>query len=112
VSRVPVFVGCANSSKKNTENCKKTSLLDYLHNNLVYPFDAAAEEIEGKVWVRFIVDVNGDVKNISTSGPLNGVLLEKEVKRLITLLPKFIPGAHNNDYVNVEYFVPVDFRLE
>ena len=80
--------------------------------NLTYPFDAAAEGIEGRVWVRFIIDEDGYVSNITTSGPQNGALLEEEAERLVKLLPKFIPGKHNDEYVNVEYFIPIDFHLD
>ena len=86
--------------------------MKYILENLIYPFDAAAEGIEGRVWVRFIVDKEGFVKNITTSGPPNTELLENEAERLIGLLPKFIPGKLNDDYVNVEYFLPIDFQLD
>jgi len=112
VTKRPELLNCANFSDRYDDKCKNESLVNYLNDNLIYPFDAAAAEIEGRVWVRFIVDKEGYAKNISTSGPENGELLKKEVERLIKLLPKFIPGKYNDDYVNVEYFVPVDFELD
>ncbi len=112
VSKIPVFITCTGSNVEEKESCVKETFIHNVLDNLIYPFDAAAEGIEGIVWVRFIVDTDGYIKNISTKGPENGLLLEKEAERLISLLPKFIPGKYNNNYVNVEYFMPIDFRLD
>jgi len=112
VNEIPVFVTCADFSKELQENCKKETLVHYVLDNLIYPFDAAAEGIEGRVWVRFIIDKEGYVKSVNSKGPSDGVLLEKEAERLISLLPKFIPGKHNDKNVNVEYFIPIDFQLD
>ncbi len=112
VSEMPVFITCENSSNSIKQNCIKETIVGNILENLIYPFDAASEGIQGTVWVRFIIDEDGYVKNITTTGPENGVLLEKEAERLVKLLPKFLPGKHDNKYVNVEYFMPIDFQLE
>ncbi len=108
----PVFIGCADYVESIKQECIKETFVNNVLENLIYPFDAASEGIEGRVWVRFIVDKEGYVKNITASGPEKAKLLEEEAKRLITLLPKFIPGKVNNEYVNVEYFLPIDFQLD
>lgn len=112
VNTSPVFVTCAGLSTGVDEGCVKETIVNNVLDNLIYPFDAAAEGIEGTVWVRFIIDKDGYVKNITSKGPSNGDLLKKEAERLVSLLPKFIPGKHNNQYVNVEYFMPIDFQLD
>lgn len=112
VNNIPVFITCVDTSNSMKDVCVKETFVDNILENFIYPFDAAAEGIEGRVWVRFIIDKDGYVKNITSTGPEKGVLLEKEAERLVTLLPKFIPGKHNNEYVNVEYFMPIDFQLD
>jgi len=112
VNEIPMFVTCEDAALDIKQNCIKETFVANLLENFTYPFDAAAEGIEGTVWVRFIIDKDGYIKNITTTGPDNGKLLEQEAERLITLLPKFVPGKHNNDYVNVEYFMPIDFQLD
>ena len=111
VSDAPVFVDCADYAGDSKQNCVKETIVNTILENLTYPFDAASQGIEGRVWVRFIVDKEGYVTNITTEGPANGELLEEEAKRLVTLLPKFVSGKHNGAYVNVEYFIPIDFQL-
>ncbi|CAM1364566.1 energy transducer TonB [Tenacibaculum xiamenense] len=112
VTEEPVFITCSNNSKIEKDGCVKETIVNNILDNLVYPFDAASEGIQGRVWVRFIVDKEGFVNNISTTGPKNGELLEKEAERLVRLLPKFLPGKLNDQYVNVEFFMPIDFELE
>jgi len=112
VTSAPVFITCADNQGISREECIKETIVSNMLDNLTYPFDAASEGIEGRIWVRFIVDKDGYVKNIATSGPDNAQLLEEEAKRLVTLLPKFLPGKVNDNYVNVEYFIPIDFQLD
>jgi len=112
VTEKPIFITCADYSVDVREECIKETIMHDVLDNLTYPFDAAAEGIEGRVWVRFVIDKDGYVSNITTSGPDNGKLLEEEAERLVKLLPKFVPGKHNGDYVNVEYFIPIDFHLD
>lgn len=112
VNEEPVFISCADYGAEEQKECIKETIVNNIVDNLIYPFDAASEGIEGRVWVRFIVDTDGYVKNITTTGGTNTELLEKEAERLIKLLPKFLPGKHNNEYVNVEYFIPIDFQLD
>ena len=105
----------APESSQTPYTAKIKKIYNFVNNileHLIYPFDAASEGVEGVVWVRFIIDVDGYIKNITTKGPPNGALLEKEASRLISLLPKFMPGKHNDNYVNVEYFMPIDFQLD
>ncbi|MCH2034960.1 MAG: energy transducer TonB [Tenacibaculum sp.] len=112
LSEAPVFIGCSDYEATTQQECIKETFVNNVLENLVYPFDAASEGIEARIWVRFIVDKEGYVQNITASGPENAKLLEEEAKRLITLLPKFLPGKVNNEYVNVEYFLPIDFQLD
>lgn len=112
VNTIPVFVNCNENSEEAMQSCVKDTFVSSILEHLTYPFDAASEGIEGRVWVRFLIDTDGYIKNVTTTGPANGVLLEQEAKRLIKLLPKFVPGKHNDEYVNVEYFVPIDFQLD
>ena len=113
VTKAPAFITChAGNSNEAREECNKETIVGVILENLVYPFDAAAEGIEGKVWVRFIIDKEGYVTNVTTKGPSNGVLLEKEAERLVKLLPKFLPGRNNGNYVSVEYFMPIEFHID
>ncbi len=111
VSQKPIFINCSDNELAEQQECIRETIANNIVDNLIYPFDAASEGIQGTVWVRFIIDEDGYVTDITASGPSNGKLLEEEAERLVKLLPKFVPGKHNNQYVNVEYFIPIDFQL-
>jgi len=87
------------------------SLLDFLQENLVYPEKAAADSIQGKVIVRFVVNSIGETENISV---LKGVhhLLDAEAVRVVDLMSGFKPGMQRGQPVDVWYMVPVNFQLK
>jgi len=65
--------------------------------------------ISGKVFVLFAIDKNGNISDIRTRGPEK--VLEQEAERIISLLPKMIPGKQRGKAVKVPYSVPIFFKL-
>ena len=66
--------------------------------------------IQGRVYVRFVIDKNGDIIQIQTRGPDKN--LEKEAQRIIGKLPKMIPGKQRGRPVRVPFSIPITFRLQ
>jgi len=85
-------------------------LLKYLSQNIKYPAVAAENGISGRVMLKFVINKNGEVGQITV---ISGVdpLLDKEAVRVVSTMPKWIPGKQNGKAVNVYYTVPVVFRL-
>ena len=85
-------------------------LMKYLSDNIRYPEAAKVAGIQGRVTVQFVVDKDGSVTNVET---LRGVdaELDKEAIRVISAMPKWIPGMQKGKAVKVRYTVPVMFRL-
>ena len=92
--------------------CFNQRMISHIQRNFNYPEAAAAQNIHGKVWVRFIIGKDGNVSNFKVKGPENGELLEKEAIRMVSKLPKFIPGKHDGKDANVEYYIPIKFNLQ
>ena len=111
VEVVPQFKACKKVAADKKVDCFTDRIISHIHRNFYYPEGAAVNNIEGKVWVRFIIDKQGDVKNIKMRGPANGELLEGAAKKMVSNLPKFIPGTEGGQAVNVEYTIPISFRL-
>ncbi len=85
-------------------------LMKFIQNNLEYPSSASREGIQGKVYVRFIVDKNGRVKApviLKSVHPL----LDEEAKRVVNLMPLWKAGRKNGSAVNVYYTLPIQFAL-
>lgn len=85
-------------------------LMKYLSDNIRYPEAAKVAGIQGRVTVQFVVDKDGSITNVKT---LRGVdaELDKEAIRVISAMPKWIPGMQKGKAVKVRYTVPVMFRL-
>jgi bla regulator protein BlaR1 len=57
----------------------------------------------------FKIDTNGNVVGIRSRAANQS--LEEEAKRVIGMLPKFIPGEHKGKKVNVSYSLPIVFQV-
>lgn len=85
-------------------------LNSYLSSKIVYPREALANGISGKVLVEFTVDEEGNIINPSIVRSL-GYGCDEEVLRVLASMPKWTPGAMNNKPVKVRLTIPVNFRL-
>jgi TonB family protein len=87
------------------------ALFDYIQKNVIYPEYENNNNIEGTVYVRFIVDRNGKIVKPtilkSVSGSIN---FDTEAIKVINNMPNWIPGENNGEKVNVEYNLPIRFK--
>jgi protein TonB len=89
----------------------KVALSNYLRDSLRYPRLALDSDVEGKVYIRFIVDTTGALSDIQVKRGLSGGCTEEAV-RLIRAMPKWIPGRQNGKLVKVYITLPVKFSLD
>jgi TonB family protein len=87
------------------------ALLKYIIDSTHYPKDAKIQNIQGKVLVRFVVNANGSVQDVSV---LKGVSpsLDTESVRIVKTLPKFKPAELEGKTVPVWYVIPIQFSLQ
>jgi periplasmic protein TonB len=85
--------------------------IKFLVEHIKYPEQAKEEGIEGTVYASFVVEKDGSISNVII---LRGVgsLLDKEVIRIIHLMPKWKPGQQRGKAVRVQYNMPVKFSLD
>lgn len=109
IEQVPKFPGCKGN---NTELrlCFQQKMQEHLQKHFRYPNAAAELNIQGRVFVFFLIDKNGKASKINSRGP--DQLLETEAERIISLLPKMEPGKQRNKPVNVPYSIPINFKLQ
>lgn len=108
---IPQFESC-NEAGNTSLKCYNTSLIEHIQENFVYPEEALDNDIQGVVYVSYIINQNGKIVNIATKGPKNGEALEAAAKVLIKKLPKLKPGSIKGKPVNVKYSFPVTFALD
>ena len=86
------------------------ALLKYIAEHVVYPEIAKENDIQGTVYVKFVINEKGKVTNV---GLLRGVdpLLDKEAIKVIESLPDWKPGKQSGKNVKVSMQVPIKFQL-
>ncbi|MBC9795037.1 energy transducer TonB [Sinomicrobium weinanense] len=108
VESVPVFPGCEDAEDKL--KCFQESMIRHVQKNFSYPEWARERGVEGKVYVTFIIDKDGNITGVNMRGPDKS--LEKEAARIIDKLPKMTPGKQGNRAVRVPFSLPITFRLK
>ena len=86
------------------------ALIEYLSQNVKYPEDAKQQKIEGRVLATFVVETDGSVSNVEVVKPAFPSL-DAEAVRLLSAMPKWIPGKQNGKVVRVKFTVPISFNL-
>lgn len=84
--------------------------LKYLHDNLKYPLPDKSSGVEGTVYMKFLVNNKGEIKDIEI---LRGVseTIDKEAIRVVKGMPNWKPGKQRGREVNVSYNFRIKFQL-
>ena len=112
VDKIPLFEECRNSGKGDRMDCFNMEMIKHIQKYFRYPGQAVRERIQGDVWIRFVIDRNGNISNVKTLGPKGGEILNDEAKRVVAQLPRFIPAKKNGERTSVKYGFPISFSLE
>ena len=86
-------------------------LMEYLSENTRYPEGLGESCIQGRVILTFVVERDGSISDVKVVRSLDP-LLDKEAVRVVSSMPKWIPGKQNGVAVRVKYTIPVTFRLK
>ena len=85
----------------------------YLAHKLIYPEEAKKNNIQGTVWITFVVEKDGSVSNVKVQKPDEGYHgLEKAALVAVWHMPKWTPGTQDGKPVRVQYILPVKFVLD
>ncbi|RZL58621.1 MAG: TonB family protein, partial [Pedobacter sp.] len=83
---------------------------EYLGKNIKYPTMAADNEIQGNVFVSFVVEKDGSLTDIKIDRKL-GYGTDEEALRVLKLSKRWNPGMQNGKAVRVKYNIPIKFSL-
>lgn len=74
---------------------------------------AVAQEngVQGRVTCQFVVDSDGQVRDVQVVRSLDPYC-DKEAVRVLLSLPRWKPGRQNGKAVSVKYTLPIVFRLQ
>ncbi len=84
---------------------------DWIAKNLKYPDIALENGVSGRVYVKFIVNSQGEVGSVVVARSSGDTSLDNEAVRVISSSPKWTPGSQQGKAVRVEFLFPVLFRI-
>lgn len=87
-----------------------SALMRYLSEHVVYPSEAQAHGIQGRVICTFVINADGSVSDAKVAKSVDP-LLDNEAIRVISTMPKWNPGKHHGKPVRVRYTIPITFRI-
>jgi len=82
----------------------------FLRDNIVYPQMAKENNIQGTVYVSFVVDSKGKVTDVRLLRGIGGGC-DEEAIRVVKLMPPWNPGKQNGKSVRVQFNMPIRFTL-
>jgi len=86
-------------------------LFAYLGNHIKYPETAQKQEIEGIVYVSFIVEKNGQINEVKVLRGIGGGC-DEEAIRVVSDMPNWKPAMHDGKPVRVVFNLPIRYRLD
>jgi protein TonB len=82
----------------------------WLGKNLQYPVNARRQRIEGKVFVKFVVEQSGEITNVEVVKGFNAEC-NQEAMRVISKSPNWKPGRQQGVPVRQAYTLPIAFHV-
>ena len=86
-------------------------LMEYIANNINYPQEARDKGIEGRVFIGMVIEKDGSVSKVKILRGIGGGC-DEEAERVISSMPKWMPGKVGGEPVPVSYMLPVNFKLQ
>ncbi|RZK80593.1 MAG: energy transducer TonB [Pedobacter sp.] len=83
---------------------------EYLKKTVKYPAMAQENNIQGKVFLSFVVEKDGALTDIKVDRKLGGGT-DEEAVRVLKASPRWVPGIQNGKKVRVKYNIPISFTL-
>ncbi|MDD3239846.1 MAG: energy transducer TonB, partial [Lachnospira sp.] len=83
----------------------------FINENLCYPEELRKKKIEGKVFVRFVVEKDGSITNAKVVRSLHP-LADKEALRVIRMMPPWTPGSLDGKSAKSYFVIPINFIIE
>jgi protein TonB len=115
--QMPRFPGCEDmeGTRAEKQKCAEKKLLDYIYANLKYPVIAIQNGIVGRSTLRFVVDTEGNIRDIKVLQDPGGgcaAAAAQVINSMNNMPEKWIPGKQRGRAVKVLYTLPIYFKLK
>lgn len=84
---------------------------EWVQKRVRYPELASENGIQGRVFITFVVETNGNVSSVSVTRSVDA-LLDEAAKEAVAASPKWEPGMQRGRPVRVRYSIPIIFQLQ
>jgi len=84
---------------------------EWVQKRVRYPELAAENGIQGRVFISFVVETNGNVSNVAVTRSVDA-LLDEAAKEAVAASPRWEPGMQRGRPVRVRYSIPIIFQLQ
>jgi protein TonB len=87
------------------------SFYDYINSHIRYPSSARRMNIEGRVFVQFVVERDGSISQVQA---IRGITesCDNEAIRVVSNAPAWKPGKQRGKPVRVKMVLPITFKLQ
>lgn len=111
--QMPFFPGCEHYKADDPAKraCSDKALAAFISSRLVYPDSAARRNIEGMVIVSFVVDEQGNPRDMRILRDIGGGC-GAEALRVVRAMPKWEPAVQEGRNVPVRLNLPVRFAFK
>ena len=115
VEKYPIYPGCHTIEEDTARQmCTEIRMMNYIYSSMFYPMMARMNDVEGTVYVTFVVSEAGKIENIEILEDI-GSGCGDEVIRIMDNMNsdlKWKPAKAEGKDVKVRMIIPVDFTLE
>jgi periplasmic protein TonB len=85
--------------------------IKFLQENIKYPEEAKELGVQGKVFVTFVVEVDGSITDVRVLRGI-GAGCDEEAVRVVKSMPRWVPGKQRGQPVRVQFNLPIKFTLQ
>lgn len=87
------------------------AMVEFINDNIQFPQDAIDMNVQGKVFLSFVIERDGSISNIKVE---RGVFksIDREATRIVRSFPTWIPGESKAQKVRTRVRLPINFTFE
>lgn len=95
-------------------NGGEKAMMEFLRDNVKFPKEAEEKDLEGTVFVDFVIAANGMVREVEVTDETSMSIdqsFRTEAIRVVTSMPNWIPGSQQGKPVDVKFTIPITFQM-
>ncbi len=109
---MPFFDDCKDVLDREAQSkCTEAEIIRYVQTNVKYPKICVETGIEGTVYMSFVVDRSGNIKDVTVQRGLHR-LIDENATNVVSSIPKMNPAKQQGKSVSVIYNIPIHYKLK